>query len=326
MIGIDWGTSNFRAFLLDPAGTITARRTAPSGVVHVADRTFAAVLRAAIADWLGLGEHRVLLCGAIGSREGWQDVPYLPCPAGLEDLAAAVAPVPFAGADIRLVPGIIGLGSDGVPDTMRGEETQVMGIAATLPAAALVCLPGTHSKWVQVENGRIVRLASHMTGEVFAALHEHTLLGRTMHAAPPDPAAFDRGLARAGEAGGLLHHLFGVRALGLTGRLDAAESFAYLSGLLIGHEIRAAPVAAATVHLVGDPTLCGLYARAIAACGGTACIGDADAAPHGLAAIGRVVDWRRRDGAAGCCIAAPDAACRGKEEDPVTMRPHLVPG
>ena len=123
---------------------------------------------------------------------------------------------------------------------MRGEETQVMGVQALLRNGGMACLPGTHSKWVRVEGGRIVGFTTHMTGEAFAALRGHTILGRMMRDGPADGAPFEAGLARSAEPGGLLHHLFGVRALGLANRLEEADAPAYLSGILIGHEVRAA--------------------------------------------------------------------------------------
>ena len=291
MIGVDWGTSNFRAFLLDDSGAIRARRTAPCGVTHVAEGGFASVLRAHVGDWMQQGEQCVLLAGAVGSREGWVNAGYLQCPAGAAELSRNIVAVPFEGALVRLVPGVCSADAQGVPDTMHGEETQIIGVCAALGERGLVCLPGTHSKWVHLQHGRITSIASHMTGEAFAALQQHTLLARTTRAGAVDEAAFDRGLMRAANPGGLLHHLFGVRALALFGQLDPGDGYSYLSALLIGHEVQAALPRGELVHLVGDPALCALYARAIAACGGEARIEDADAAARGLARIGQSIDW-----------------------------------
>ena len=127
-------------------------------------------------------------------------------------------------------------------------------------------------------------------GEAFAALRGHTILGRLMQDAPHHPEGFRRGVARSAQAGGLLHHLFGVRALGLFGQLPEDQAASFLSGLLIGHEVRAAePIG--TVHLIGSPALAVLYAAAIAQCGGTADILDSDAAAAGLADIAEHVAW-----------------------------------
>jgi 2-dehydro-3-deoxygalactonokinase len=232
----------------------------------------------------------------VGSRQGWAEAAYLDCPAGPEELAAALLPVAFAGAEVRIVPGLAAADADGVPEVMRGEETQVAGAAALLPDARIACLPGTHSKWVRLEAGRIAGFATHLTGEAFAALSGHTILRRMMRAGNTDDAAsraaFDRGVARAGQAGGLLHHLFGVRALALFGRLAETEGASYLSGLLIGHEVRAAlPEDAGVVPVIGEASLASLYVRAIAACGGRAETLAGDHAAAGLARIGRLASW-----------------------------------
>ncbi|MGH7105343.1 MAG: 2-dehydro-3-deoxygalactonokinase [Acetobacteraceae bacterium] len=303
MIGVDWGTSNFRAYRLAEDGTILDRRAAPGGILRVADGRFAEALEAEIGAWLGAGEDRVLLSGMIGSRQGWQEAPYVPCPAGIAELAGAVSEVPFEGATIRLVPGVSSADPDRVPDVIRGEETKIVGLGIAPGEGGLACLPGTHTKWVRVQDERIAGFATEMTGELFGVLREHSILGRMMLPGPLDWAAFDRGLTRSGESGGLLHQLFGVRALGLFGRLAETEAASYLSGLLIGHEVRAAmpkgapkagPETApekAIVHLVGEPALTRQYARAIAFCGGTPRLGDEDAAARGLAAIGAAIGW-----------------------------------
>jgi 2-dehydro-3-deoxygalactonokinase len=291
MIGVDWGTSNFRAFLLDGEGNIRDRRKAPIGVLHVADGRFAETLRAQVGDWLDRGEDRVLACGAVGSREGWREMPYLPCPIGVPDLARGTVVVPFAGAQVRLVPGVGYVDAQGVPDTMRSEETQIAGIRRELGEGGLVCLPGTHSKWARLRDGRIVSYCSHMTGEVYGALRQHTIFARTMCDGPIEWAAFEQGLTRSGDPGGWLHHVFGVRALCVNRLLDATAAPWYLSGLLIGHEVRAALPPGDLVHLVGEPNLSPLYARAITVLGGEARVEDADAAARGLAAIGAAIDW-----------------------------------
>ena len=291
MIGVDWGTSSFRAFRLDAAGNVRARQQAPLGILHVEPGRFAAALRREIAAWLADGEDRVLLAGMVGSRQGWQEAAYLPCPAGAAELARTLADVPFEGARVKLVPGLSGADAAGVPEVMRGEETQLVGALARIGDSGLVCLPGSHSKWARIVDGRIAGYATHLTGEAYAALRGHTILGRMMRDGPTDLAAFDVGVARAADAGGLLHHLFGVRTLGLFGRLPEAAAASYLSGLLIGHEVRAAMPAAAAVHLIGAPDLCALYARAIAAAGGHTIPHDADAAARGLALIGGLARW-----------------------------------
>ncbi len=289
MIGVDWGTTSFRAWRLGADGAVLEAREAPRGILSVTDGDFAAVLREQCGAWLEAGERRVLLCGMIGSRQGWVEAPYLPCPAGAAELAAALVSVPFDGAQTRLVPGLSAHDGQNVPEVMRGEETQIAGLDL---ADGLACLPGSHSKWARAQAGRITGFETYFSGEAFAALRSATILGRMMRDGPTDLAAFDRGLARAGEPGHLLHHLFGVRTLGLTGGLAEEASASYLSGLLIGHEIGAAMPAGAAVTIIANAELAALYARAVAARGGCAGIASPDAAARGLARIGAMA-WRR---------------------------------
>ena len=189
------------------------------------------------------------------------------------------------------MPGVTTVDAQGVPDVMRGEETKIVGALDALGGSGLVCLPGTHAKWVRLQDRRIAGFTTHMTGEVFGALREHTILGRMMRDAPLDTTAFDRGVARSADPGGLLHHLFGVRALGLMDGLAEDAAASYLSGLLIGSEVRGSLPSAATVHLIGAEQLSVRYARAITACGGAVRLEDEDAAARGLAAIMRSLDW-----------------------------------
>lgn len=288
MIGVDWGTSSLRAYRLAPDGAIRARRASPNGILAIPHAGFPAALREIAADWLADGERHILLAGMVGSRQGWVEAPYLPCPADAAAIAAALIDVPFPDATVKLIPGLSDEDDSLVPEVMRGEETQIIGTGLT---DGIACLPGSHSKWVRVQAGRIAAFATYLSGEAFAALRTGTILGRMMTDAPTDQAAFARGLARAADPGHLLHHLFGVRTLGLTGRLAPDESASYLSGLLIGHEVRAALKPGETVHLIGAPTLTALYAQAIAAAGGIALIASEDAAAHGLARIGASTSW-----------------------------------
>jgi len=291
MIGVDWGTSSFRAFRLGEDGAIRDRRAAPLGILHVEPGHFADALASQIGDWLATGEARVVLCGMVGSRQGWREAPYLPCPAGAADLARALADIPFAGARVKLIPGLSDTDAAGIPEVMRGEETQLIGTLPAIGRDGIACLPGSHSKWARVEAGRIAGYTTHLTGEAYAALRGNTILGRMMPDGPTDLGAFDQGVGRSADPGGLLHHLFGVRTLGLFGRLSETAAAGYLSGLLIGHEVRAALPQGAEVHLIGAPELCALYARVIGALGGAPLQHDADAAARGLARIGAEVQW-----------------------------------
>ena len=293
MIGVDWGTTSFRAFRITREGTIRDSRAGPRGIMNVPDARFADTLREEIGPWLAAGEHHVLLSGMVGSRQGWKEAPYLPCPAGAPEIAAALVDIEFDWAQVKLVPGLSATDEAGIAEVMRGEETQVVGVLDALGGSGLACLPGTHSIWVRVEARRITGFTTQMTGEVFGALRGHTILARMMREGPADGAPFDQGVRRSGDAGGLLHHVFGVRALTLAGRLAETDSAAYLSGILIGHEVRAALSGqhGTVVHVIGGPELTALYARAISACGGFPERHDGEAAARGLALIGEHAAW-----------------------------------
>ncbi|GAB4192968.1 MAG: 2-dehydro-3-deoxygalactonokinase [Thalassobaculales bacterium] len=253
LIALDWGTTNLRAYLVGGGGAILDRRASAEGILNVPPGGFPDAFARAIAGWPGLP---ALMAGMVGARQGWVEVPYLEVPAGLPALAAALHPAP--GGVARIVPGLCRRADP--PDVMRGEEVQVLGIGGD----GAFCLPGTHSKWVMVEGGRIVDLASHMTGEVFDVLRRHSILGRMM-VDGHDEAAFAAGVARSGQPGGLLNHIFGARAGVLLEVLPAAGAASFLSGVLIGHELRAAP--ALPITLVGAGPLCDLYERALALLG-----------------------------------------------------------
>ena len=292
MIGVDWGTTSFRVFRFDQDGRLRDRRSAPRGIMAIPDGRFAEALRDEIGPWLAAGEDRVLLSGMIGSRQGWREAPYVPCPAGPAELARALVDVPFDWAKVKVVPGMSGQDEAGIAEVMRGEETEVIGVLSDLPSG-IACLPGTHSKWVRVEGGRIESFTTHMTGETYAALRGHTILARMMRDGPADGAPFAAGVKRSGDPGGLLHQVFGVRAEALAGRLADSEAAAYLSGILIGHEVRAAlqDRLETVVHVIGAPELTKLYAEAVEACGGYPERHDGEAAARGLAIIGGQATW-----------------------------------
>ena len=288
VIAIDWGTSGFRAYRLDAQGTILDSRTAAKGILLVPGGRFPEVLEEQVGDWIAQGEAPLVMSGMVGSRQGWIEAPYVQCPAGFAEIAAAMREVRWqAGKEQRrgwIVPGLSCRDGSGVHDVMRGEEVQLLGASEELPAAALVCLPGTHSKWVVMEKVRIIRFSTYMTGEVYAVLKQHSILGRMMEEGEVDFHAFTQGVARSGEPGGLLHHLFGVRTRGLTGELGPAASASYLSGILIGHELRSA--GAKQVHILGAPQLAALYARAAGLLGIDARTLDPDAAVRALFRLG----------------------------------------
>jgi len=288
-LGVDWGTSSFRAYRLDAEGDVLEARRADAGIRSIDDGDFEGAFEQLVGDWLDSAPGvPVVLSGMIGSRQGWIEAPYLPCPAAVADLAAALVPIDLArDRRIHLAPGLSTRGGAGVPDVMRGEEVQILGAVDRLGAdRATLCLPGSHSKWARVENARVIGFTTHMTGEAFEALRRHTILGRTIDHAAWDDAAFLSGVDRSSAPGGLLHHLFGVRAAGLFDELQPTTAGAFLSGLLIGHEVRAATGAVAeaggTVHLIGEAGLVALYGQALARIGVASAEGPRDAAARGL--------------------------------------------
>jgi 2-dehydro-3-deoxygalactonokinase len=286
MIAVDWGTSSFRAYRLDAAGAVREQRSAAAGLLSC-DGRFAEVLAQQLDDW---DDERVWMAGMVGSRSGWREVPYVACPAGLGEIAAGVVELDaMPGRRVAIVPGVSQREAGAAPDVMRGEETQVLGLLEHLHGDGphTVCLPGTHSKWVQVQGGRIVGLRTAMTGELYALLRRHSLLAALMPATGEhdgdDPEAFARGVAASAADGGLAHQLFGVRTRGLFGELGAAGAPSYLSGLLIGHELRALHASAGDlVHLVGGAALVPRYTRALALLGTTAHAHGEDLSAAGL--------------------------------------------
>lgn len=302
LIGVDWGTSRFRAFLLGAEGAVLDRRDGPHGILTVQDGRFADVLQGQISGWLEATRLPVVMSGMIGSRQGWIEAPYVPCPAGLEDLAAAMVRVPFEAAEVFLVPGVESAGAT-MRDVMRGEETQIFGALAGLGATeGRFVLPGTHSKWVRVEDGRISGFSTYMTGEVFAACRDHTILGRLMREGGASPAAFARGVAegaRAGTPGALLNRLFGVRTAGLFDEIPGAELADYLSGLLIGAEIAdAGPGSGEIVGIIASDELEERYRKAAAELGIETRVLDSDLALAGQLAIARAAGLVPTNGAA----------------------------
>jgi len=290
LLACDWGTTNLRAWTLDGAGRVVGEQDFPLGVSKLgtgeAARRFGAEVRPAL-DAAGLP---AILCGMVGSNLGWREAPYADCPAGLADLAARLIDV---GDGVQIVPGLRCEGLAGAPDVMRGEETQVFGWLAQHPARRtgrhLVCHPGTHAKWVLVEEGRIARFVTAMTGELFAVLGRHSLLKN--EAPADDDAAFDEGLAAAGQGDALAARLFTARARVVGGKAKAESTPSYLSGLLIGAEVASVPglLGEPTNHvaLLGDAALCGRYRRALERMGAEVETFDGEAAAiAGLFALG----------------------------------------
>ena len=280
LIALDWGSSSLRAYLMDGAGTVRQERSSDDGASRLSGgpAAFDAALMALAGDWLRAHPGvPVFACGMVGSAHGWLATPYVETPVSLGALRHHTVRVRCAnGTHVRIVPGVLHRPAGAAPDVMRGEETQVAGVLAADPALAdhaCIVLPGTHSKWVAVQGGRIQAFSTRMTGELFAVLREHSVLGRLMDtAAAFDAEAFDRGLQSARDHAGcdLTGQLFSVRSLALTGELAPSAGADYLSGVLIGNEVAAAVSSLADsvpLVLAGDAALCARYLRALEAWG-----------------------------------------------------------
>ena len=263
---VDWGTTRLRASLVAPDGTVVERRASDSGVQSVPDGGFPAALEAACGPWFAAHpDLPVLMSGMVGSRNGWIEAPYLPCPAGADEIASRLTRVPGTSRDVSIVPGVDCRWPDGAYDVMRGEEVQALGTGV---ADGLVALPGTHGKWIEMRDHRILRFATFVTGELFAAVSA-SFIGRLAEQ-PEDPAGADIAAEAARSPGGLTRALFQARARVLGGTLPARGVKPFLSRLVIEAEIVGAVDlfgTPAAVHLVaGEPQL-SLYRAALGARG-----------------------------------------------------------
>lgn len=263
-IAVDWGTTNRRAYRIGGDGIVAGRFEDDKGVLSVPAGGFPAAVEEIRA---GLGDCPLLMAGMIGSNRGWEEAPYVPCPAGLPELAASLKWI--EPARTAIVPGVSF--SDGeMADVMRGEEVQILGAYAEgmIPADAIVCHPGTHNKWIAIEDGRIARFRTIMTGEMFNLLKEHSILADLLAGEAAPGAAFAAGVKRGLEGDALTADLFSVRARVLLGKTPREEAASFASGLLIGADLRTGLAdASGPVIVMGRPDLTALFASALAVAG-----------------------------------------------------------
>jgi len=242
ILGIDWGTSNRRAYLVDAEGALVDSRADDQGML-AAGPNFGQSLAVLLADLKLDPGVPVLASGMIGSAQGWRETPYLDAAIALEDLPQHLVPVPVPGdapgRSCLIVPGYRFDDADGRVDVMRGEEMQLLGAVAMDRRSGWFVLPGTHSKWVRLEEGVIRHVSTFMTGELFATLGKQGTLAPLMKG-PDDDAAFMAGVDEARRRAVLTHALFGVRARAVTGGMPATQVRSFVSGLLIGAELVAA--------------------------------------------------------------------------------------
>jgi 2-dehydro-3-deoxygalactonokinase len=286
-LALDWGTTSFRAYHVAADGSVKRQTASQAGILAVADQDFDAALEREIGSWDKALP--VLASGMITSRQGWVELAYVECPAGPEDLAKAVVAVSTkTGRRLHFITGLHHDSASIGHDVMRSEETQVFGAAA--PGARHFITPGTHSKWIDVEAGKIIRFATYMTGEMFSLMRQHSILGRLMTADEIDEDSFARGVTKAqADPAGLLHSLFSVRSLGLFQTLEPRALSSYLSGLLIGAEIAHALQSRSKQEnyvILASPKIGDRYAKALDVVGVNSSYGDPQAIVKGLRKIG----------------------------------------
>lgn len=302
LVALDWGTTSLRAYLIGDGGVVLERRAEPLGILRVPERDFRAAFDAATAQWRQYPALPAIASGMIGSAQGWVEAPYTSLPADVDSVARSLATVPDVG--LRIVPGLAQ--RDGAPDVMRGEETQLFGAmreSSVLSDGGVAVLPGTHAKWARVAGDRILGFTTYMTGELFAVLAQHSILGRLVaqRVGEVEPGhAFARGVRHARDAtGGLASVIFSARSAVLVGDLRADDSLEYLSGLLIGDEVRTGLATGDRPRmLIGEQALCARYAAAFAEFGVGEIAVAGDTAPAGLweIALRAFPELQRADG------------------------------
>lgn len=278
----DWGTTRLRLYLCDASGAVLARTEAEGAAVASHATRFAA----AVAGWdVEHGKLPAVLGGMVGSTIGWKEVPYLACPARPETIAGGALRFEQDGRAIAIVPGLRCATGSGSPDVMRGEEVQILGALRLDPALArgrhVFCMPGTHAKWVTVEDSAVLDFNTALSGELFELLRRHSVLARDSGEVDVKSAAFALGLKTVREAGrDLLHLLFSTRARVVTGEMAKADAASYLSGLIVGADVAGGITRAgkSDVHLICTPALAALYGAALADYAVQSSVIDGDAA------------------------------------------------
>jgi 2-dehydro-3-deoxygalactonokinase len=274
LIAVDWGTSRLRAWLVDGGGAAIAEADSDQGVGALSGG-HEAVFEALVADWPKVP---AIMAGMVGSRQGWREAAYVPCPATPAALAASFFRFSTGGGrPMAIVPGLVFHAAWRDGDVIRGEETQMIGMIDREPAfAGTVIMPGTHSKWVRIDRGTVVDFQTFITGELFALLSEKSFLRHSVAGGGGDLAASpDFGLAierTTGEALPFLASLFSVRTRQLLGNVSREHNLAYLSGLVIGGEIAAARDLGAlgpgtAIRIIGSRSLARAYANALEVAG-----------------------------------------------------------
>ncbi len=302
-VAVDWGTSSFRLWLIGEDGSIVSERRSGEGMTTAAQTGFARVLQTHLDAVSAPDTIPVIVCGMAGARQGWVEAGYIDTPTSLAAILTAAVTVPEQTRDVRILPGLAQR-SQQAPDVMRGEETQLLGaIAADAKGEQLVCMPGTHSKWVRVLDGQVTGFSTFMTGELFDVITKHSILSHAVAGAadmPADVKAFEAALnAALGKPALVTNLLFTARSGQLLNGLTAAGAQALISGTLIGAEIAGALASAgqnAAITLVASGRLRALYEDAFRALSLTCKTIDADAAVRrGLSAAAEAI-WFKKEG------------------------------
>ena len=268
----DWGTTRLRlSYRARATGDVVLTRCGP-GIAQT-DRP-ADTLQALIDGCDGVEPRApVILAGMVGSSIGWVETPYLDCPVAPDAVAQALVAFAFGTRTAAIVPGLACTNRFDVPDMMRGEETQILGWlgqdAGRQQGRRLLCLPGTHSKWVVIEDGAVIAFNTSLAGEIYHLLSHHSvLLNKQSPPAVDVDAAFLDGVdhCRRTAPAGAVHTVFAVRGLHLRGGLSDTQAARFLSGLIVASDILGAPDlfddAATPIDIIGAPALTALYEAA----------------------------------------------------------------
>ena len=257
----DWGTTNLRAFLLED-GEVSEVYASENGLTRAKDLGFPKVLGEVLTHFDAPLNTPIFLSGMVGSKNGWKESPYVSTPAGVEELKnnfVTIEEIP----NVKILGGVSTELKNGKKDVIRGEEVQVFGILEKFPHAEKVCLPGTHSKWVEVQNKSIVSFSTWMTGDLFNSLSQYTIFKEQISSNAFCQNSFKRGLVTAEESGPLLNAAFHLRTDYLFGEISSNQFHSYLSGFLIGTEVKDAFKGSDEVIVCGSEKMMELYSLAL---------------------------------------------------------------
>lgn len=284
-IAIDWGSTNFRAFRVGEDGSVRDKHAEPLGIADLSKQQMGDVIESLVRRWPAESD-ALYCCGMIGSTIGWEEVPYLSCPIKPDQLVRHSPVLTIRNNRVRISPGLACKSVFGPPDVMRGEELQYLGALTLVPRLqtghGLLCMPGTHTKWVAVDRGVLLHFSTSMVGDIFNALRKNSLLKHHLTADSTASPAFEEGVEYGRSGGGLSRMLFSVRSRSVTRELPNANAASYASGIMIGNDVADALDAYreyandVPIVLIGNPSLCTLYQTALRVCRHDAVVLDAE--------------------------------------------------